>query len=278
MSDMVLLASKDGSKVATVACPKCGRISRQILMDEYKSSSITAFRSSHTCPVCGAMFVALSSAESAQYSGSYARYTSQGEQTYNAGMKTAYIAKNRNTQGQNAIGSTGRATQQSNIAPEKIMICNVTFPGSERSYAYISDDLTIKVKDRAVVPVGSDNSEKTGIVISTAFYARSEVPYPIEKTKTIIRKESPDDMRQSSRIDAPAAVSSAPDSKEISSDKLSSNNKQQAQSATTDRLVEDAIAIPKVASVILSILVYTFFSRMFDLMLPPAMNHSTAVA
>ena len=29
---------------------------------------------------------------------------------------------------------------------------------------------------------------------------------------------------------------------------------------------------------ILSILVYTFFSRMFDLMLHPAMNHSTAVA
>ena len=30
--------------------------------------------------------------------------------------------------------------------------------------------------------------------------------------------------------------------------------------------------------VILSILVYTFFSRMFDLMLPPSVNHSIAVA
>ena len=29
---------------------------------------------------------------------------------------------------------------------------------------------------------------------------------------------------------------------------------------------------------ILSILVYTFFSRMFDLMLPPAVKHSIAVA
>ena len=29
---------------------------------------------------------------------------------------------------------------------------------------------------------------------------------------------------------------------------------------------------------ILSILVYTFFSRMFDLMLPPALKHSIAVA
>lgn len=31
-------------------------------------------------------------------------------------------------------------------------------------------------------------------------------------------------------------------------------------------------------SMILSILVYTFFSRMFDLMLPPAVKHSIAVA
>jgi hypothetical protein len=53
MSVMVLLASKDGSKVATVACLKCGRISRQIFRDEYKSSPIAEFRSSHTCPVCG---------------------------------------------------------------------------------------------------------------------------------------------------------------------------------------------------------------------------------
>lgn len=52
MSDMVLLASKDGSKVATVACPICGRISCQILMDEYRSSSVASLRSSHTCPVC----------------------------------------------------------------------------------------------------------------------------------------------------------------------------------------------------------------------------------
>ena len=36
--------------------------------------------------------------------------------------------------------------------------------------------------------------------------------------------------------------------------------------------------LAKRIEMILSILVYTFFSRMFDLMLHPAMNHSTAVA
>lgn len=90
MSVMVLLTSKDGSKVATVACPKCGRISRQILRDEYKSSPIAEFRSSHTCPVCGTTFASSSSAESAKYSGSYARYTAQGEQSYNSDIRTLY--------------------------------------------------------------------------------------------------------------------------------------------------------------------------------------------
>ncbi|MPM13474.1 hypothetical protein SDC9_59831 [bioreactor metagenome] len=145
MSEMVLLASKDSSKVVTVACPLCGRISRQILKDEYKNSSIAAFRSPHTCPVCGTTFASSSSAESAKYSGSYARYISQGEQSYNADIKTAYTTtQNSNVHGQNSIPTTSerRLAQQVNSTAEKFMICRVAFPGSERSYSYISNDLT----------------------------------------------------------------------------------------------------------------------------------------
>ena len=47
----------------------------------------------------------------------------------------------------------------------------------------------------------------------------------------------------------------------------------------SDSNIEDVRAIQRDdISVILSILVYTFFSRMFDLMLPPAVKHSIAVA
>ena len=44
------------------------------------------------------------------------------------------------------------------------------------------------------------------------------------------------------------------------------------------RMAKEMGLNPKSLIMILSILVYTFFSRMFDLMLHPAMNHSTAVA
>lgn len=38
------------------------------------------------------------------------------------------------------------------------------------------------------------------------------------------------------------------------------------------------ITVSNLKEVILSILVYTFFSRMFDLMLPPVAKHSIVVA
>lgn len=111
MSVMVLLASKDGSKVVTTACPKCGRISRQLLKDEYKGAPIAEFRISHTCPVCGTTFASSSSTERAKYSGSYARYISQGEQSYNADIKTAYDTTDNHT-------AESQPTQQITVPPK----------------------------------------------------------------------------------------------------------------------------------------------------------------
>lgn len=88
MSVMVLLASKDGSKAVTVACPKCGRISRQILRDEYKSSPSADLCNPHICPICETNYSSLSSTESGKYSEACRRYLMQGEQSYNADIST----------------------------------------------------------------------------------------------------------------------------------------------------------------------------------------------
>ncbi|MDR1538045.1 MAG: DUF4011 domain-containing protein [Clostridiales bacterium] len=190
MSDMVLLAIKDGSRLATVACPICGRISCKTLMNEYKSSSVAAFRISHTCPVCGTSFCSSSFAESAKYATSYSCYNSQGVRKYNSDIETAY-SRTRSTgaQVQHASPFVSAQTLPSTPASEdRIMICNVTFPKSSRIYSYISDDMTIKANDIVVVPAGSDNVENVVTVISTDFYTQSSAPYPVEKTKHIIRK------------------------------------------------------------------------------------------
>jgi hypothetical protein len=95
MSDMVLLSSKEGSKAVTVECPVCGRIGRQILKREYKSSSDAVFQNQHICPVCKSVFGSSSSAGSAKSSSAYSRYISLGEQAYNSDVRTAYEIKQR---------------------------------------------------------------------------------------------------------------------------------------------------------------------------------------
>lgn len=230
MSVMVLLASKDGSKVVTVACPKCGRISRQILKDGYESSPIAEFRSSHTCPVCGTTFASSSSTESAKFSGSYARYISQGEQSYNADIKTAYDTIDNRT-------------------AEKIMICSIKLFGSERNRIYISNDMTIKANDKVIVPLGFNNAEKTGIVISAELYSRDKVPYPIEETKAIIRKAPSAESQQIQQISAPPKMSNGSDVQLTANTKVAKDTVPPSQHSIERQTIQDAVAIPKTAPV-----------------------------
>ena len=64
--------------------------------------------------------------------------------------------------------------------------CGVALPHSERVYHYTTDDMTIKIGDTVIVPVG--DKEATGTVVSVGQYKRLYVPYPVEKTKPILGK------------------------------------------------------------------------------------------
>ncbi len=66
--------------------------------------------------------------------------------------------------------------------------CAVMFPYSQHPYHYRTDDETIQIGDKVIVPVGQDNEERVGTVVSIEKHMRVSVPFPIEKTKTIIRK------------------------------------------------------------------------------------------
>lgn len=67
--------------------------------------------------------------------------------------------------------------------------CGVLLPNSPRPLSYRTDDDTIKIGDSVIVPYGSNNEEKEGTVVSVGQYARLGVPYPVERTKSIIRKK-----------------------------------------------------------------------------------------
>ena len=64
--------------------------------------------------------------------------------------------------------------------------CGVAFPHAQRPYSYRTEDLTIKVGDSVLVPVG--NQEATGTVVSVGQYMRIAAPYPVDKAKFIIGK------------------------------------------------------------------------------------------
>lgn len=81
--------------------------------------------------------------------------------------------------------------EKSKRRAQDYMYCSVEFERGGKCYHYISDDDTIKVGDRVVVPVGKDNYASVGSVAEVGFYPEDEVPFPLEKTKHILEKFIP---------------------------------------------------------------------------------------
>lgn len=70
----------------------------------------------------------------------------------------------------------------------EVKYCGVEFHEGGRLYHYRTKDLSIMEGDEVVVPVGSENDETTAYVKKIQFYKWDNTPYPLEKTKCIIRK------------------------------------------------------------------------------------------
>ncbi|MDO4284692.1 MAG: hypothetical protein Q4C60_05075 [Eubacteriales bacterium] len=90
----------------------------------------------------------------------------------------------------NEQGNRFRRQKQEEIAKDTAVYtcCSVKLPFSEKPYAYRAEDSALQIEDRVIVPVGVDNEETEGVVVSVGQYARIAVPYPVERTKTILRK------------------------------------------------------------------------------------------
>lgn len=69
-----------------------------------------------------------------------------------------------------------------------LIYCSVAFEEGYKSYYYIADDDSIEVGDFVVAPAGRDNHEAIVYVEKKEYFAKEDVPLPIEKTKHIIRK------------------------------------------------------------------------------------------
>ena len=68
--------------------------------------------------------------------------------------------------------------------------CNVEFEEGGQTYCYLADSDEYCVGDLVVVPAGRDNHEAVARIESIEYHPAEEAPFPIEKTKRIIRKHT----------------------------------------------------------------------------------------
>jgi hypothetical protein len=70
----------------------------------------------------------------------------------------------------------------------------VRFPSGGSTYAYRTNDYTIAAGDFVMVPVGNSETPRLVQVESVGNYTANAVPYPLEKTKFILRKATEADL------------------------------------------------------------------------------------
>lgn len=73
---------------------------------------------------------------------------------------------------------------------ETYWYCGVGIKGVYTLYSYISDEGELAEGTYVEVPFGSDNTLRIGIVKTCGEYTEENAPYPVEKTKHIVRQAS----------------------------------------------------------------------------------------
>lgn len=68
------------------------------------------------------------------------------------------------------------------------LYCGVVFENSSYPYHYRTEDASLKIGDKVIVPVGPENEEVSAEIVSVEQHRRISVPYPLEKVKWIIGK------------------------------------------------------------------------------------------
>lgn len=71
--------------------------------------------------------------------------------------------------------------------------CSVVFNSANQPYTYLTGELTVKIGDTVVVPVGNEGKEVVATIVSTSQHMRLTAPYPVDKAKKIIKKVEPAD-------------------------------------------------------------------------------------
>ena len=77
-----------------------------------------------------------------------------------------------------------------------LIYCSVSFGDDAVTYYYITEDDSITEGDYVIVPAGRDNRLTIVKVIRVEYFAPDEVPFPLARTKRILRRCTKDELLQ----------------------------------------------------------------------------------
>lgn len=100
-----------------------------------------------------------------------------------------YGSKTDPDNGGASLGAFGIDDGNNERQPEEVIYCSVSFDGN-KTYYYTTDDESIEIGDQVIVPVGASNTELTGEIEDIEYFLPENAPFPLERTKEIIRKVS----------------------------------------------------------------------------------------
>ena len=89
---------------------------------------------------------------------------------------------------QNTHPANSKKSDPPSEPPKVYRFCGVNFPGYNRSYAYLANGWDVSVGDIVMVPTGPENTPNVAKVVSVGNYTAEVAPYPVERTKSILRK------------------------------------------------------------------------------------------
>lgn len=73
---------------------------------------------------------------------------------------------------------------------EEYIFCSVSFSKGGKTYYYRTEDESISIGDRVIVPVGADDAEKTVTVENIEYFTEDDLPMPLNRVKMIMGKKS----------------------------------------------------------------------------------------
>ena len=83
---------------------------------------------------------------------------------------------------------------KTNRKRDDYIFCSVEFNEKGKSYYYLTEDDTLKIGDKVVVAVGDESHLAIAKITKIDYFPEDQVPFPINRTKPILRKCTKDEL------------------------------------------------------------------------------------